>query len=453
MRMSRSLYSLGFGAFAVLCRYAVASAQATCPSSVPVAAGTLVSGIPAAATKVFVIDQNGARNGAISTAPTGGSWTPGEADAGNLVTAFLNGAKELEFADAVGKAVCRSPFTVAPSTAPVREPSRGPTALGVTDMEFSASECPRAGAAWEQELSKQPGHRTRFTELVFIEAGSGSDANICYYNRDYGVVGDPIYTAVFSNESVAWSGVTYEPCAAQSAAPNVLRSSEQFPSIKQSSAWQLYPFLERRCYNSSVEVTITGAAAGTSARVSQRYALSQYDRYRGTLQAGILFPTIHKSDFALRSLQSDTSKHFIYDRAPTNRGPEYIASLDLYAIFKYLPSILGRSDPKGYGMYPGRDPIHDQDFFDRIGAVLGVGITNPSQLFTAGLSFELVYGVSITWSAEFLQVSELADGVSTTTPFIGTAGEIPTVRRWRERPTVGLSLDLRYLSLLFSGNR
>jgi hypothetical protein len=446
---SRSLIAVMIG---LLFARGAVMAQAACPASVVVLAGTPVKDVPQTAAKVFIVDQAGHRGDALQTSPTAGSWTPNALDASTLGVAYSNSARNLEFADASGTSLCRPSFTVVSSPSPPSGIANGTAPLGVTATAYGAADCSTAGSRWQQELAGQPGHGPRFTELVFMESSTGSDANICYYNRDFGVVGDPIYVAVFGNNTVAWTGVTYSPCAAQAAAPNVLQSSDKFPSMKQSGAWQLYSFLERRCYNTSVDVSINGLANGNTS-VSQRYALSQYDRYRGTLQAGVLFPSLHNSDFALRAVQTDTSKHLIYDRAPTSRGPEYIASLNLYSIFKYVPSIFGKADAGGYGMYPGRDPIHDQDFFDRIGAVLGAGITNPTQHFTAGVSFEVLYGVSVTWSAEFVQVNELADGVSTTTPFLGTAADIPTVRHWRERPTLGLSLDLRYLSLLLTGNR
>src|SRR5205814_811773 len=138
----------------------------------------------------------------------------------------------------------------------------------------------------------------------------------------------------------------------------------------------------RRCYNTTVDVSIVGDNRGTN--LVQRYPLTQYDRYRGTVQAGILFTPLHDATFALRQDQADTSKRFIYDKGPTNEGPEYIATLNVYAVLKYLPSLLGRANRSDNSPYSGRDPIHDQDMFDRIGGILGVAITNPTRRFAAG---------------------------------------------------------------------
>lgn len=317
---------------------------------------------------------------------------------------------------------------------------------------FTQTDCSKAGAEWEAELARNPGHRLgEFTELVFLETPTGGDANVCYYNRDYGVVGDPIYVAVFGRNAVEWLSSRFEPCSAQSAAPNIQQSSEKFPKDSDEDTWQLQKFLERRCYNTAIDVTIVGNHSGKS--VVQRYPLTQYDRYRGTVQAGVLYTDLHDAAFGLRHDQNDTNKTFIYDKGPSNHGPEYIATLNLYAIFKYLPSLLGRSDPANHGNYAGRDPIHDQDILDRIGAVFGAGITNPTRRFSAGGSFELIYGISAIWVQDFAKVSELAPGTSTTVPFTLTEAEIPTMFVWRRRSAWGLSMDLRYFSALLTGNR
>ena len=293
-----------------------------------------------------------------------------------------------------------------------------------------------------------PGHRKdHFTEIVFLESASSGSANVCYFNRDYGIVGDPIYVGVFGQNAVTWLGSRYEPCALQSAAPNILQSSDKFPSALQSGGtWQLQTFAERRCYNTAVDLSIVGAAGEQS--LSQRFPLQQYDRYRASLHAGILYTKLHDSNFALRADQADTSKKFIYDKGPSNAGPEYMATLDLYAALKYLPALFGSARP-----YPGRDPIHDQDFFDRLGAVLGVAITNPTRRFAAGASFEILYGVNVIWVADFARIGELAPNVSTTTTFKGAIGDIPTAFSWRKASTLGLSMDLRYVSTLLTGNR
>jgi hypothetical protein len=382
----------------------------------------------------------------VLSSPGAAGWTPTANDVTQLAAAQAGGTTQVAYVDNAARTICTRDFIVDPAAPPPVTTATPSTGGRATTREFGSSDCVKAGALWETELARQPGtHGRRFTELVFMEATTGGDGSLCYYNRDYGVVGDPIYVGVFSANEATWTGARFEPCAVQSAAPNVLQSTDKFPSLTQSGGvWQLYTFLERRCYNTSVEVSIVGRARNES--VAQRYPLSQYDRYRATLQAGVLFSTLHQADFALRSDQADTSRHLIYDRGPTNRGPEYIAALQLYSVLRYLRALGGEP-------YPGRDPIHDQGLLDRVGGVMGVAITNPTRRFVAGVSVELLYGISATWLTDFAQVNVLPDDLSLTTPFKGTVDDIPVIRKWEQRGTLGITMDLRYFSLLFTGNR
>ncbi|HEU5218584.1 MAG TPA: hypothetical protein VFU23_07985, partial [Gemmatimonadales bacterium] len=81
------------------------------------------------------------------------------------------------------------------------------------------------------------------------------------------------------------------------------------------------------------------------------------------------------------------------------------------------------------------------------------GIKNPGKRFVAGLSLELIYGVSAIGVIDFAKVTQVHDSVSMTVPFKGTASDIPTVLTWKHKTTFGLSIDLRYLATLFTGNR
>jgi hypothetical protein len=328
-----------------------------------------------------------------------------------------------------------------------------PAADGIEAMNFKAGECQRAGGEWENMLRAMPGNsRGNFTMLVFARGRSGQ-GDLCWYNREYGVTGDPIFVAAFAEEDVAWTGSRYEPCALQPAAPNVLISGEKFHSATHSGTgvFKVRTFLSRRCYNAAVDVSVVGKA-GTE-DIQLRYPLSQYQRYRATVQAGILFTSLHDSDFALRRDQADTSKRFIFDKGPSDTGPEYIATLQLYSILKYLPSLAGVRGGNSTRIYEGRDILHDQGFFDRIGGIVGVGITNPGKRFVGGVTFEVIYGISAMYVYDFARVRRLADDVSMDEPFIGSEEDIATVSSWKGRNTWGISLDLRYLSNLFSANR
>ena len=406
-----------------------------------------VTSLPPGTMKLFLFKPGSGRADALS-APTAAEWAPTADDRSILAAAQATGAMAIEFAKADGGTICTRPYavTAADTDTPGGRVEGVPESAATRRYDSPEACASQAGPQWEGDLAKRRRRESGgFTVLVFLESATGGDANVCYYNRDHGVVGDPIYVGVF-RKSLTWTGVRFEPCAIQSAAPNILQSSEKFPSVLQGAGeWELVTFLPRRCFNTAVDVSIVGS--GQSGPVTQRYPLAQYDRYRGTVQAGVLFTPLHDGDFALRAEQGDTSKKFIYDRGPTNRGPEYIATLQLYAVLKYLPSLLGR------GAYAGRDPLNDQSITDRLGAILGVGIKNPGKRFVAGLSFELIYGVSAVGVIDFARISELQDNVSTTEPFQGIAADIPTKLVWKHRTTFGLSLDLRYVATLFTGNR
>jgi hypothetical protein len=327
-------------------------------------------------------------------------------------------------------------------------------AVHATAAHAQDGACQSLGNRWESAVKETPtlssGH---FTMIVFLE-GSQTGAEPCYYGnaRDYGVVGDPIYVGVVTQDTTKWTGVRFEPCALQSASPAVLASSELFPAALRTFSrgdgtpeWKLVHFLPRTCFNSALNVTPHGPQGNAEA-----YPLRQYERYRATLNAGILFSKLHDAQFALRTDQAEPSRKYIYDKAATERGPEYVATLQLYSIARYLPSLVHF----GQGQtYPGRDPIHDQGLWDRLGAILGAGIKNPTKRFTAGASFELIYGVSAIWVEDFAKVNRLLPSVSMDQPFSGADTEIPTRESWQSRGTLGLSIDLRYLSILFTGNR
>lgn len=425
-----------------------AAAQDKCSTSVigtlQISEGEVFSPLPPGTVSLFIFKPGEGRKDPLSKL-VGGAWTVSEKDLQLLKAAEDAQITFLEFVNVTGRTVCIGTFNV--GTAGNIPPGTANTPPTATTRAYDrAEDCPRAGAAWETEIAmKRRRDKGHFTLLVFLESATGGDANVCYYNRDYGVVGDPIYVGVFRSK-LTWTGAKFEPCAIQSAAPNILQSSEKFTSVEHTAGqWTLHDFLPRRCFNTAVDVSVVGDAGGKP--VAQRYPLSQYDRYRATLQAGILFTPLHDSEFALRADQTDPSKKFIYDKGPTNRGPEYVASLQLYSIFRYLPSLLGR------GTYSGRDPINDQSFLDRIGGILGAGIKNPGKRFVAGLSFEVIYGLSAVGVIDFAKINSLHEEVSITEPFQGAVEDIPTKLVWKHRTTFGLSLDLRYLATLFSGNR
>ncbi len=104
----------------------------------------------------------------------------------------------------------------------------------------------------------------------------------------------------------------------------------------------------------------------------------------------------------------------------------------------------------GGGHYGGRDPVNEQNAIDRIGAVLGVGLTNPGKSFMAGFSFEALAGINGIAVLQFRKIDRLADGIAVDQPFTGSADDIPLHTDWEHKWVFGLSLDLRYVTQLLS---
>jgi hypothetical protein len=308
--------------------------------------------------------------------------------------------------------------------------------------------CQIEGKDWAKKLDVQS---HSFTELIFLETNPGQ-LSLCYENRDYGVVGDSINVAILTTAPIEWTDVRFEPCALQSASPNILQSSGTLPKNDQTKLTEdkkltLLHFTARRCYNTSVTINFIGPKVNPTA--PQRYALSQYDRYRGTVQGGVLFTKLHDETFGIRPDQAVPANHFIYDKGPAHNGPEYVATLNIYSVLRYFPALSGRRVES----FHGRDPVNDNEPLDRLGAIFGAAITNPTHRFEVGASFELFYGVSVIGVMDYARVTRLADGVSTTAPFTGDASTIPTKFIWLHKPALGVSMDLKYLSGLLTGNR
>lgn len=373
---------------------------------------------------------------------TGGRWTPSAQTVQELrgvraVTppqpAFLrwSGApgvpqcvQSFSFPSTVDDSVRALPFLPGPEEgAPASQTS------------WSEGQCAQAASRWRSEIRREVGSE-RFTQIVFLE-----DRGICYRNRDYGVTGDPIYVGVFTDDKDAWDGVgiQFEPCAIESPAPAILVTDKptalgRFQADVEE--WVLRTYPPRTCYNNSVVVTVRGRAGGNE--LTARATLEQAQRYRATMHLGSAFTELHDRSFGLRP---DGANQRIFGKGPDDRGPEYYAAVVLYALPRYLPSLFGGE------RYPGRDVVHDQGIADRIGGVVGVGISDPRKQFVAGFAFEVLAGVNVTGTWYFTRVTRLT-GVNEGDVFTGTEAQIPTRQQWDEEFVLGLSLDLRYAATL-----
>jgi hypothetical protein len=342
----------------------------------------------------------------------------------------LDGTPVLLFADAAGtkcfQTVKLKPEAVAEAAA-----------LGTG----SQNECKQAASLWEREIHQQTkgGRSSRYTLVVFMESGE-----ICHSNRDYGIEGDPIYVGVYT-ALTDWAPTRFEPCAIEPAAPAVYVSVDKVSltkaeSERQSKGFALRKNTPRRCFNANVDISFRRAGA-TGDTEAIRYNLSQHRRYRATLQLGAIFTPQHVREFDIRPEGEDS---ILYSKGPNGRGVEYTASLVLYGAPRYVLSLFGGPS------YSGRDLVHDQGVLDRLGAVLGIGLTQPGRRFVAGLSFEVLYGVNVLYVADVLRAPQPI-GARLDEPFAGTRDDIRTEERWNTRGVFGLSVDLLYVKELFSG--
>jgi len=268
-------------------------------------------------------------------------------------------------------------------------------------------------------------------------------------SREYGAVGDMIYAGVLRNKKDPTGNVSveYSPCDLEPSAPNIYVGGTLDITGKQGSVdvFVIDKFPPRRCYNSSVTIKVEKVAKNEVTNKEEttegQYIWQQYQRYRATLQLGILFTDTQDQTYGIRK---DGDKTVIYSKGPEDKGPSYVTSLVIYSFPRYLTSIFSSKS-----RFQGRDILHDNDFIDRINAVLSVGINNPGRRFSFGLSFEVVYGVNIVGVYEYARITELA-GLKVGDEFTGAADTIPTHDVWKKKLTFGLSIDLRYVTALFS---
>ncbi|MCP5103190.1 MAG: hypothetical protein GY950_07425 [bacterium] len=301
---------------------------------------------------------------------------------------------------------------------------------------------------WYQELEKGAAQKKKkFIMILFDE-----DLQPLEVSQDYAAVGDLIHVGLVRNttDSVINVAVDYSPCALEPESPQLYIGDTFKMPGKQAGAetgvYYIQKFPPKRCFNQTVNITVTkkelSGAQRTETTKKGTYILQQYKRYRATLQLGVLFTDLHPLSFGLKNDGGTTA---IYSKGPENTGPSYIASLVIYSFPRYLSSMFSSKE-----QFSGRDILHDNSFTDKIGAVLGVGLDKPGHRFSFGLSFELLYGINLVGVYEFVRMKELAAGVKVGDPFTGTVEEIPTSDFWDKKIVLGLSIDLRYVTALFT---
>jgi hypothetical protein len=311
------------------------------------------------------------------------------------------------------------------------------------------SPCHTAGLRLRQQLRvlRNLGSRRAddFSLVVFCQDLGGYQVN---QDRDYGVVGEPIYVVLYDNDSIQTPRFEFPSCAIEEAGPRGFSSGAlgALPVMKidRESSFTLKPDppFVRTCYNTAVEILLKGTKKGDP--VELHFTLPQAQRYHFTTQLGVVFTQQHAHTFGLRP--DDKGMNHVHDKGPFGRGPEYLAAVVLYSIPKQIVGLFGGK------RYQGRDIVHDQGFADRLGGVLGVGLAQPGKRFVAGLSFELLNGISLVGMYSWARLPVL-DGVRPSDTFNGTVEQIPTRDDWNRQFVWGVSLDLRYAAALINRSK
>ncbi|HVR98129.1 MAG TPA: hypothetical protein VMW27_16040 [Thermoanaerobaculia bacterium] len=295
---------------------------------------------------------------------------------------------------------------------------------------------------WNEVIHRRLGHE-RYTAIAFTPNGE-----VCKNNRDFGVAGDLIYTAIYvakeqKNDDRS-PAIQFTKCDLQSPIPNNPEGGNLLPETQDGEGW-LNHFPVRQCFGTSAEMRITG----TTNPDPVNFTLPMYERYRYTLQGGVISTSQHAHSFGLRP---DGSVQRVFDKGPVDDGPEYVASIVLYALPRYFQTwVRHRRGAELEGLealvartYAGRDVLHDNGIYDRIGLVFGAGLSNPNDRFVAGLSFEIIPGVNGIGVYEYAKLKELA-GVKEGDPFTGTEDKIPVREVWERKVVLGVSLDMRFV--------
>jgi hypothetical protein len=309
---------------------------------------------------------------------------------------------------------------------------------------MDAVECMSAGQDWFARLARpEPGRG--IAALLFRE-----DGGLCYESNLRPTQGDTIYVGVYTSDPTRWSGarITFQPCSLESASPNVL-VTDRLPSIltkPQAEGFEIRQFPQRQCFdpvvNITVENTAPGSAGVTGDGVQLTHTLHQATRYRATVHLGVVFTENHDTTFGLRPAGDDMQR--VFAEGPVDRGPEYVAAVVFYSLLRYIPPLGGRPS------YPGRDPVRDNGFADKLGGVIGVGLRNPLERFVAGFSFEVAAGVNVLAVWDWAETNVLTGGVREGDLFPSDDETlIPTQKEWRQKFVLGVSLDLVYATNAF----
>lgn len=297
--------------------------------------------------------------------------------------------------------------------------------------------CRAAASAWQASNAEEWNGGKDALLVLF-----NRDARGCYESTQFPRQGDTVFVGVVAtdDDDIESAAVQFSSCSREPVEPNVYVPGNPRDFVTQSGGFHVRIVEVRRCWDKEITLTVNVKPAGANAAEGTR-PISFFERFRGTIQLGVLYTDLHENDFGLR--QSD-GQSVIYNKESVNKGPEYTASLVVYGFPKYFTH---DGWTKGYR---GRDILNDHAWADRTGLVILAGLGDPGARFGVGLSFELAYGINLVVAKQWFRQKELV-GLSEGDVFTGDATSITTRKNWETDTSVGLSFDLRYIKALFQG--
>ena len=279
-----------------------------------------------------------------------------------------------------------------------------------------------------------------------------NELGVCYANRHFSTEGDPLYIG-YARSDGSIASLEFDKCEAASAIPKVLIGGAITTELREAvPRFEVQWFTPAaQCFGTSVQFHLNKANAAKFVSAT----ITQYERYRATLQVGAVFSKRHIESFGLRT---EGDQKFLVSNGPgPERGPEYVASVVVYGIPHYLrrravrdpPFLPGAATaPPRKDPYFGRDPVNESTVADRVGALIGVGLSQPGRRFVIGGSFELVSGINLFGVREFVRQTFLNEA-SVGDEFNGEAKDISLRDDWDNGWSFGISFDARYAVALF----
>ncbi len=251
--------------------------------------------------------------------------------------------------------------------------------------------------------------------------------------------GDVIYIGVYGEaETVRDFSLEVPTCSLESTDPRLLDAVGSITLERQAGGMMLRKFQPVECFDSLIDIKIRKE----DKTLAWQKSLKQYQRYRGTFQIGTVMTEL--DDISYSTVDKGSGPVITADRDDSS-GPQYVGSLVVYGFPLYIKSWFSDSH------YSGRDIVNENDFSDRLGLVLSLGLDDPADTLGIGLSFEMATGINLTVTQLYHRLDVLDDGLSIGDSFTGSS--IPIRKSWDDEVVWGISMDGRYLKKFFGSGK